>query len=63
MSLQLGPGSLICRQEAERFGKRDGSAAIVHAELAIDIADMHLDRSRCDYQFSRNLLVREILVE
>ncbi len=62
-SQQLGPDNLICSKNAERFGKSDGSAAIVHAELAIDIADMHLDRSRREHQLARNLLIREVLVE
>src|SRR6266487_3644459 len=62
-SLQLGPGSLICSQKAKRSGKRDGSAAIAHTKLAIDISGMHFDRSRRDYQLSRNLLVREVFVE
>ena len=54
---------LICSQETERFGKGDGSATIIHAELAIDIVRMHLDRSRRDHQFAGNLLVREVLIE
>ena len=61
--LQLGPGSLICSHIAERFGESDGRAAIAHAELAIDIAGMHLDRSGCEHQLTRNLLIREVLVE
>src|SRR6266566_5978249 len=54
---------LACSQEAKRFGESDGRAAIVHAELAIDIGGMHLDRSRRDHQFARNLLVREVPIE
>src|SRR5438034_437593 len=53
------PG-LACSHIAERFGKRDGSTAILHTELAIDIACMHLDRSGCEHQLTRNLLIREI---
>ena len=50
-------------QEAKRFGEGDGRTAIVHAELAIDIGGMHLDRTRRDHQFARNLLVGEVPIE
>jgi hypothetical protein len=55
--------NLASNHIAERFGKGDGSATIIHAELAIDVAGMGFDRSRRDHQFVRNLLVRELLIE
>ncbi len=61
--MPLSERGLIWSQEAERFSESDGSAAIIHAELAIDIVRMHLDGSRRDHQFSGNLLVCEVLVE
>jgi hypothetical protein len=57
-------GQVDCpSQKGEPFGEGDGRAAIIHAELAIDIGGMHLDGSRRDYQFARKLLVGEVLVQ
>ena len=36
---------LVSYQEAERFGKGDGNATIVHAEFAIATVGIHLDFS------------------
>src|SRR5436853_5936730 len=56
-------GSLLRRQQVERFGERDGSAAVIDAELAVEVVGMHLDRAGGDYQFARDLLVAEVFVQ
>jgi len=50
-------------QQAQRSGQGDGRLPIIHAELAIDMPGMQLDRAGRDHQFARNLLVREAPLE
>jgi hypothetical protein len=52
-----------CSQQAQRSGQADGRLSIIHAELAIDMPGMQLDRAGRDHQFTRDLPVREIPLE
>ena len=59
----MSRGGLVYSQQAECFGEGDSSAAIIHAELAIDIVGMDLDGSRREHQRARDLLVGEVFVQ
>src|SRR5947209_18226738 len=62
-STYLRRRSLIGRQQAERFGERDGGAAVIDAELAVEVGGMHLDRAGGDHQLARDLFVGEVFVQ
>src|SRR5437764_5383558 len=62
-STYLRRGSLVGRQQAQRFGERDGGAAVIDAELAVEVIGMHLDRAGGYHQLSRDLFVGEFFVQ